>query len=379
MRGTGAWRKLTRLILLMVLAGSLAGTALTAARIAADPLLTPFVEASKDQIEAATEKLLITAATPETLHAHLANRLAETRRNWLALDALVDLAYERKIPIDSALNAAVQTAREEDHSTYATLTSCAACAYDPAQCALSQVMICQAPIALTPIGDIAGITRAGVTYASGGEVDQIDLALSVVGLGATAAILASGGTSGLVKAGAGLAKLARKMGRLSPRLVDMAVDAARTGVNWAALPGVRNLDDLTAAIRTEAFLPLTNTLTDLNRLNTATDATTALHLLPMVDDAADARRLANAADALGPKLVGRAEVLGKARLFRATLRLSETAWALGAGLVGLLLSTASLIAGMIQHALIKRLRTSLKRSAPETAQKPPAGILRQRG
>ena len=356
-------RGIARLILLLVLAGSLAGTTLTAARIAADALLTPFVEASKDQIAAATEAMLIAAATPETLTAHIANRLAEDPRNWLALDALVDLAYERKIQIPSALNAAVQAAREEDHSTYATVTSCAACAYDPAQCALSEVMICQAPIALTPIGDIAGITRAGVAYASGEEVDQIDLALSVVGLGATAAILASGGSSGVVKAGASLAKLARKMGRLSPRLVDMAVEAARTGVNWASLPAVRSLGDLRAAIRTEAFLPLTNTLTDLNRLNTATDATTALHLLPMVDDANDARRLANAAEALGPKLVGRAEVLGKARLFRATLRFSETAWALTAALTGLLLSTASLIGGAIQHSLLKHLHRSLRRKA----------------
>lgn len=357
------WRGLTRLFLLLVLAGSLAGTSLTAARIAADPLIAPFVEASHDRIAAATERMLITAATPETLSAHIANRLTESPRNWLALDALVDLAYERKIPLPSALNAAVQTAREDDHSYYATVTSCATCAYDPAQCSLSEVMICQAPIALTPIGDIAGITRAGVAYASGDEVDQIDLALSVVGLGATVAILASAGSSGVVKAGASLAKLAHKMGRLSPRLVEMAVDAARTGVNWAALPAVRSIDDLTAAIRTEAFLPLTNTLTDLQRLNTATDATTALHLLPMVDDAGDARRLANAAEALGPKLVGRAEVLGKARLFRATLRFSETAWALGAGLIGLMLSTASLISGVIQHALLKRLRRQIKPSA----------------
>ena len=357
------WTRITRLILLAILAGSLAGTTLTAARIASDPLITPFVEASKDQIEAATERMLVTAATPKTLSAHIANRLAETPRNWLALDALVDLAHERKIPLPSALNAAVQTAREDDHSYYATVTSCAACAYDPAQCSLSEVMICQAPIALTPIGDIAGITRAGVAYASGTDVDQIDLALSVVGLGATAAILASGGTSGVMKAGASLAKLAHKMGRLSPRLVEMAMKAARTGVNWASLPAVRGLEDLRAAIRAEAFVPLTNTLTDLQRLNTATDATTALHLLRMVDDAPDARRLANAAEALGPKLVGRAEVLGKARLFRATVRFCETAWALGAGLVGLLISIASLIGGIIQNALLKHLHRNLKRKA----------------
>lgn len=346
-------RGLTRLVLLLVLAASLAGTTLTAARIAANPLISPFTEATAAQIIAATNRMLAEAATPATLQAHITNRLAETPRNWLALDALLDLANERKVALPEDLTDAVQIAREDDHSYYATVTSCAACAYDPAQCSLNQVMVCQAPVALTPIGDIAGITRAGVAYAAGDDIDQIDLALSVVGLGATAAMLASGGTSAVVKAGASLAKLARKMDRLSPRLVAMASDAVRGGVDWARLPAVRSLDDLSAAIRAEAFTPLTNTLTDLDRLRAATTATTALHLLPLVDDATDARRLANAAEALGPKLAGRAELLGKARLFRATLRLSETAWALTAALTSLLLSAAGLLTSLIQHSLLK--------------------------
>lgn len=344
-------RALARGFLLLALAGSLASTTLMAARIASDPLITPFADAAADQIMAATDRMLAQAATPETLRAHISNRLAEEPRNWLALDALVALAAERAIPLPDDLTDAVQIAREDDHGFYAQAASCAACAYDPAECSLSQVMICQAPIALSPIGDVTGITRAGVAYATGVEVDQIDLALSVVGLGATAAVLASGGSSVVVKAGAGLAKLARRMGRLSPRLVAMATDAVRGGVDWARLPAARSLDDLTAAIRVDAFAPLTNTLTDLERLRAATNTTTALHLLPMVDDAADARRLAHAAEALGPKLTGRAEVLGKARLLRATVIVSKTGWALVSGLAGLMLSVAMMLGGMIQHRL----------------------------
>ena len=49
-------------------------------------------------------------------------------------------------------------------------------------------------------------------------------------------------------------------------------------------------------------------------------------------------------------------MLGKARLFRATLRLSETAWALTAALTSLLLSAAGLLTSLIQHALLKRLK-----------------------
>jgi hypothetical protein len=160
----------------------------------------------------------------------------------------------------------------------------------------------------------------------------------------------------VVKAGAGLAKLARKMGRVSPRLAEMALRAAGEGVNWAALPAARSLDDIAAALRRDAFLPLTATLTDLDRVRTATDATTALHLLPLVDDAKDARSLAIAAEALGPRLIGRAEVLGKARLFRTTLRVSETAWALVSGLSGLMLSLASLFGSALQTRLFRALR-----------------------
>ncbi len=353
-------RGLARLTLTLVLAASLAGTVLTASRIASDPLVAPYAETTVEQIRAATDRMLAAADTPAVLQARIESRLAEAPRNWMALDSLTDLAIERAIDLPPDLLETIRIKREDDHGLYSQTVSCASCAYDPAQCSLPQVMICQAPIALTPVGDIAGVARAGVAYASGTQVDQIDLALSVVGLGATAAVLASGGTSYTLKAGASLAKLAHRMGRLSPRLIEIALDAAKSGVRWADLPAVRSTQDLARAVHPDALAPLTETVADLSRLTAATDATTALHLLPLIDDAADARRLAQAAEALGPKLVGRAEVLGKARLFRATLHLSQTAWALGAGLVALILSAAGLLAGMIQHALLRRLRTFAK-------------------
>ncbi len=349
-------RRIARFLLFVAFAASLAVTGLNLARIASKPELAPLRDATLAEFVAASDAMLASAATPATLQAHIGNRLAEEPRNWLALDALIDLAGERGIALPASLTEAVKIAREDDHGYYAQATSCAKCAYDPALCALEQVMVCQAPVALTPIGDIAGITRAGVAYASGGEVDQIDLALSTVGLGATLAVVVSGGSSGVVKAGAGLAKLARKMGRLSPRLVEMAVTAARRGINWAGLPAVRSMDELRAAVRSEEFVPLTATLLDLERTRAATDVTTALHLLPMVDDAADARRLALAAEALGPKLVGRAEVLGKARLFRAGYRISKAGWGLAVGWVGLMLSLAGLIGHAVQGLVIGGLR-----------------------
>lgn len=349
-------RRLVRLVLLVILIGSLMATVASTLRVLSDPRLTAIRAATVDEIIADTDALLAAEATPERLAALIETRLAETPRNWLALDALTDLVAERGLEIPVGLLRRVSDARAEDFSLLSQASSCALCAYDPAQCSLSQVMMCQAPVALTPVGDIAGVTRAGLAYVSGEPIDQIDLALSVVGLGATAAVLASGGTSVVVKAGAGLAKLARKMGRVSPRLAEVALKAAREGVDWAALPAARSLEDIRAAVRADAFLPLTETLTDLERVRSATDATTALHLLPLVDDAKDARGLATAAEALGPRLIGRAEVLGKARLFRTTLRVSETAWALVSGLSGLLVSLAGLAGSALQTRLFHALR-----------------------
>lgn len=349
-------RRLIRRLLLVVLAGSFAGTVLTTARIAMDPALSPLRMASAGAIRAETDRMLAETATPGAVAARITERLDEVPRNWLALDALKALAEERAIPLPDDLRTRFAMSRAADHGVLAQTTSCVTCLGDALQCSLNQVFYCQGPVALTPVGDVLGITNAGIDYASGNQVDQVDLALSVVGLGATVAVVASGGSSAAVKAGAGLVKLARKMGRLSPRLVTMAEDAVRTGVDWAMLPAVRSVDELRAVIRTEAFAPLTSTLADLERLRAATGTTTALHLLPLVDDASDARKLAVVAEALGPGTVGRAEMLGKARLLRATLRLSETAWALAASLSALMLSFAGLLGSALNHRLTRALR-----------------------
>lgn len=353
-------RRIVRWFLLLVLAASAAGLVLVAAQIAANPLVSPWTEAAADQIAATTERMLASAATGETLPAHVRNRLAEDPRNWLAIDALLDLAAERRIVLPPDLLEVVATSREDDFNWYAVTAACGACMLDPAACSLNEVMLCQVPIALTPVGDIAGIARAGLDYAQGEAVDQIDLALSIVGLGASVIVVTSGGSSAVVKAGASLARLAHHMGRLSPRLLDMARDAVTRGVDWARLPEVRSLDDLTAAIHADAFAPLADILSDLTRVSTATGLTTTLHLLPMVDNAADARHLANAAEALGGKVVGRAEVLGKARLFRATVRFSQTAIALLVALNLLFLSLAGLAIHLLQTALLRHARRRLR-------------------
>ena len=344
--------RIRRFVIGTALTGSAALSLWSVAQIAENPALRPMIERGADEIVAATDRMMAGEATPEHLNARLVARLAENPRNWIALEALAGIYAERGLPLPEAYSAAL----DEDSGIVQQAEACAACAYDPAACTLSNVFLCQVPIAFTPIADLSGVTRAGIAYATDAPVDHIDLALSVIGLGATATVLATGGSSALVKAGASMARLARRMGRLSPRLTALASDAVKAGVDWAALPAVRSAEDMTRVIRADAFAPLTVIAADLERLRVATDTPQALHLLPLIDNATDARHLSNAAEALGPRLVGRAEVLGKARLLRATLRFSDIALSLLAGLAGLAISLAWAIGGMIQTRLLRAFR-----------------------
>ena len=344
-------RWLARTLLAAMLAGSVALTAVAVARIAANPALTPLRAATAAEIVAATDRMMAQVA-PERIVALAEARLDEAPRNWVALDALAGAAAERGL----ALPGRFATLRAQDFGWAAQAGDCAACLWDIAACTLSNVLICKVPVLMTPVEDLRGIVKAGVDWGAGGTVDRLDLGLSVVGLGATAAIVASGGTSATVKAGTALVRAARGMRLLSPRLAGFVADTARAGLDMGALVRARRAADLAQVVRGEALAPLVRLAGDLGRMRRAAGTAGALHLLRLVDSGDEARRLADAAAALGPRTVGRAEVLGKARLMRATVRLGGTAWAALAGMIGLMLSVAAAIGGMMQTALMRVLR-----------------------
>lgn len=354
------FRRWTRYALTLALVGSFALTALASARIALDPNLTPLRDATAAEITAATEATLA-RLVPGTIPDRITDHLGATRRDWVALQALHDLAADLGQPLPSDVQAAYAAAWAEDSGFWANAANCAACTLDPAACTLSNFLMCQAPIMLTPIGDLATILDGGIDYMAGEEVDRIAIALSIVGLGATATVVASGGTSAAAKLGASGIKLARGMGRLSPRLTSLVTRAATDGVDWIALRRARSLDDVALTLRADAFAPLVSIAADLDRIRKTTDTTTALHLLSRIDDATEARRLANATEALGPRILAKAEILGKARLLRATVRVTGIGYALVGGLVTLLLSISILLGNALQTRLFAVLRRAAAR------------------
>lgn len=353
-------RRLARLGLAVLLAASLALSLWSAARIAADPMLAPLIERGQAEIAAAANRTLAREATAEVLAARLTALLAETPRNWIAIQAVEQIAADRRLTLPDALAETRAAAWDEDTGFLARAGDCAACIWDAGQCSLSNALICNAPVTISPLGDVLGLSRAGVAFARGEEIDQFDLGLSIVGLAATVTLLASAGSSASVKLGAGLMRLARRMDLLTPRLTAQIGGTLKGAVDWAGLAAVRSADDLAGVIRAERLAPLAALATDLGRLREATGVTETLHLLRHVDDAADARRLANLAEATGPRSLGLVEVLGKSRALRLTLRWSDEAVALVSGLVGMLAALASALAGLLQGVTLRLLRRLLR-------------------
>jgi hypothetical protein len=354
-------RALARLLLTLALVASLVFTLWSGARLATDPAPAMWRDAAASEIVAATESVLAEAATAEALAARIATHLDADPRDWVVLDALTDLARERSIDLPPDLVDRLQMLRAGDSGLLATAQSCAACVMDAGACTVSLLLLCRAPVDLTPVGDVAGIVRAGTAHLAGAEIDEIDLGLSIVGLGATALVLFSGGTSLAVKAGAGLAKVARGAGRLSDGLSGVIRVAVRDGVDWARLPAVRSADDLAAAIRADAFAPLFATATDLTRLQSVTGTARALHLLPLVDGPIAARRLANGAEALGPsRLIAGVDLAGPARMLRATVRFSDLAVQFVGGLCAFLLLLAQSVVGVVKSIALRMARRRVR-------------------
>jgi len=356
-------RRLARTGLLILLSLSVFGMAVTGSRLIQDPTLRPLVERGQQEFAAALDREVAKTATAGAVASRLDVMLGETPRNWLAIEAVEGIATERGLALPPDLIAERGALWDEDSGVLAMTGDCLACAWDMSTCSLTNALICAAPITISPLGDVVGVSKAGVALAGGGEVDELDLALSIVGLAATATFIVSGGGSGVVKAGAGLIKTARGMRLLSGGLETALMTAARRGVKWDEVLRWNAISDPARLLRPEAIRPLTSIANDLGRLNARLDPATTLHLLRYVDDTADARRIANAAEVMGPRVVGRLEFLGKARFMRVGLRFSRLTVEVMASVIGLLTSAGLLVGSMVQGLFWRGLKAGLRRLA----------------
>lgn len=307
-----------------------------------------WVERAQDQLGQVYGRAMARAVTPERMADLLETRLVQTPRNWHVIDAL--MAEDVALPND--LQTRVAFARAEDFGAMAQLIACGRCMADLSNCTLGPDLGCGIAVNLTVAGDLMVLGREALALGQGAEVDTLDVTLAFIGVGATALVIVTGGTSYTVKAGAGLLRVAHRMGRLAPDLRRVYTRAFREGVDWAAVSrGV----PLARATRAEALTPAMRLSDDLGVMLNRAGRPGTLHLLGAAHTLPEARAMARVARAIGPRSTAALETLGKSRFLRLGLRLSDhvvrAIAAMGAAVM--------LVAGLVAEFMLRRARRRL--------------------
>lgn len=295
------------------------------------PFARPFAERRATEARAAFERAMARDVTPDWLDARLAGALAEGDLERVGL--LLDIGADHGLGLPERHRAAIAALNEAHSGWVAELKGCGACAVDITACAaLGQIASCALPFELSPAGDVNALRRAGVAWVAGEDVDEIEAGLATLGLGATAAVIASAGSSITVKFGATVLRMARRTGALRPGLMRAIRVSAGDGGKLTAILG------------------------DLGRVRSATSSAETLVLLRHADNALDLARLSRTAEAAGSDTRKVFEVLGKARTFR----LLDRVTGLAILTVGFLALAAGQLLTLVLAALKLMLRTGLR-------------------
>lgn len=348
-----------RFVLGLLLLGAIATAGWNAWQLYSNPLVGITVERTTEEIEIQLDRLLASKATASAMAERLRGLLAANPREWARIDAILELAAARGMTLPADVTAEIEAAYAEDYAIAAIAVACAKCLWDLDDCSFATVFICRVPIELTSVGDAVSVTRELTHMARGEEVDEIDLVLSTVGLGAVVIAPLVGGSSLSIKVGASLTKTAYRMGSLTAPVLAAGTVAARRAIDWDLLmksrPG-RLLDDLRTAVRPAELRPITDFLRSVDSVRGAIGARWTLFVLRKVDSPADVRKVAAVAEAGKGKTAGALEMLGMKRLLRLSLRWSDEIYALVQATVAAAVAIALLPLSLGKTYAIRRLR-----------------------
>jgi len=314
-----------------------------------------FIERSQFELQERLVKVAAQYSGQPALEEAIGIELASEPRNWVVINSLRKIAENREVHLSVEIQEDLENADASDNSFQNIATECVMCAWDMSSCQLSKAMACGLTVTMTPIGDIAGIAKAGTDYWKDEAVDEIDAALSVIGLGATAMSVPSVGTSLIVKSGAGLLKFAHLSGNIPTPITRALRNAAREGIDWTGLRAVRGADDLKSVIRMDALTPVRNAATSIGEIAKRSSVDQGLYLLRISENVPELRSISRVAEVWKDETAGFLKLVGKNRVVRTTLRLADEVYALAFGLVGMLISLFWTTISLVVNRAAKRI------------------------
>jgi len=218
---------------------------------------------------------------------------------------------------------------------------------------------------LTVVGDLRDIGEEGTKLVAGEDYSELILGLSVVGVAATGATIATGGGALPVKVGVSLVKIAKRTGRLTKAFARQLGDIIRAAVNFTQLRRTLRTVSLTDSAATRRavsnyaskvdFSRLTPVLDDMTILQRGAGPAESIRLLSRVENANDLRRVARMSSNLGVKTRGIITLTGKTslRAFKTFTNLVRWLfgwiWAIGS-------AVAALAFGIGSRRLVRRVR-----------------------
>lgn len=313
--------------------------------LAQHPFAEPLVAQTARAARLELERAMAGAVTADWLVPRLLAALDAGDRDRVKM--LSELAAKYGVPLAPETWAAVDAALAPPGLAERAY-DCALCAADIRACgSLSEIAACALPFEMTPAGDVNALRRQAQAALAGEKVDEVETGLALVGVGATVAVLATGGTSYVVKAGATSLRLARRMGAITPAFGRVLAEAADLPVDWAAVLRAAPLSQITDTAR---LARLGRIAEDLGTLRANTSMAEALVLVRQVETAEDAARLARLSAATGAETRATLEVLGKARAFRALTRISDLALAAIGLVAGFAAAVGQLALGLVPRA-----------------------------
>lgn len=180
--------------------------------------------------EAAVASYLLAHKTPADYAAAAEQALAAKDEDLAA--SIAQLAAERGVALPAPLAVRIKAAQDEASARTGSdawngfLTGDA-----PNEAALAGAVAAD----LTGVGDVRDLYTQAARYVSGEEVDPLVIGLATVGLGLTAATVATLGATGPEKAGVSTLKAVKRAGRLSPLLAREVGVVAANALDGEAL------------------------------------------------------------------------------------------------------------------------------------------------
>jgi hypothetical protein len=225
-------------------------------------------------------------------------------------NSFLELAHERKVPVDPALADRVEAANSTTATAVRSIGSFTRGVIVGEHDDLSG-LAGTAVSDLLVIGDIRDAVREGTRFATGQAVDELVLGLACVGLAVTAGTYATVGAAAPARVGVTVVKAARKAGHISSQMASWINRSVHEVIDWAALQRAARSVSLTQpavtvraareAVKVEKAQGLVRMVGDVGRIQARAGTQAALEGLKLAQSPRDLAKIAKLAGAKGGK------------------------------------------------------------------------------